>query len=201
MSPFKPTVGAQGIVYRSIPEAAISYPLHSLGVVSCDAYYPLSFVDDEGTPFEAMLDFHCIYTGVFFEFKNGPLNGLKSKANAVRAKADFDKAKAGGYISKHNEALKTLQASWSASVPKFRMVQEQLAAAGHCVVMVYDTLPDAATVSRLTRSGAFWCVFGDADWRAFMSFRTLAKHGFQSEYNIKGHNFKSCLAPEKCQLA
>lgn len=191
MSTFKPTIGAQGITYRSIPEAAISFPLFNLGITSCDAYYPLSFVDDEGTPFEAMLDFYCIHTGVFFEFKSGFQNGLKSKANADRARAAFNKAKASGYINKGNEALQTLKASWSASVPKFRMVQDQLAAAGHCVMMVYDHLPDPETLGRLTRSGAFWCVFGDTDWRAFMSFRTLAKHGFQSDYSIKGHTFKS----------
>lgn len=191
MSIFKQVIGAAGIAYRSAPEAALSFPLYDLGIVSRDDYYPQAFTDDEGTPFEAMSDFHCPLTGIFFEFKNGYLNGLKSKSNADKAMAVFRKAKAEGYIHKGNEALKSLMASWSASVPKFRMVQEQLAASGHCAVMVFNQLPDDQTVGRLSRSGAFWCVFGDDDWQAFQSFRTLAKHGFRSAFTIKGHGFTS----------
>lgn len=191
MSAFKPTIGAQGILYRSIAEAAISFPLYNLGIVSRDAYYPTCFVDDEGTTFDAMSDFYCPITGIFFEFKNGFLNGIKSKANANKAKAAFNKADALGYITKKNRAIETLKAAWSASVPKFRMVQDQLAASGHCAVMVYDALPDAATQGRLRRSNAFWCVFGDPTWQAFQQFRTLARHGFRTEFDINGHQFTS----------
>jgi hypothetical protein len=191
MSAFNPAIGAAGITYRSEAEAAISFPLYNLGIVSHDDYYPQSFTDDDGASFNAMSDFFCPLTGIFFEFKNGYLNGLKSKANADRAILAFNKAKASGYINKRNEALKTLMAAWSASVPKFRMVQEQTAAAGGVVVMVFDCLPDADTVGRLTRAKVFWCVFGDEAWRAFISFRTLAKNGFRSIYTIKGHQFTS----------
>lgn len=191
MSTFKPTLGAAGITYRSIAEAAISFPFYDLGIVSCDAYYPQSFVDDEGTSFEAMSDFYCPLTGIYFEFKNGFQNGIKTKATAIKKKAAFHKADALGYITKDNRAISILEAAWSASVPKFCMVQNQLAASGHCAVMVYDTLPGADTQGRLRRSGAFWCVFGDTTWRAFQQFRTLAKLGFRSEFIINGHTFTS----------
>ena len=188
---FKKTIGAAGITYRSISEAAISFPFYNLGIVSRDAYYPHAFVDDEGTSFEAMSDFYCPLTGIFFEFKNGFQNGIKTKASANKALAAFNKADARGFITKKNRAIKTLEAAWSASVQKFRMVQNQLAASGHCTVMVYDTLPDEKTIGRLTRTQAFWCIFGDTDWRAFMQFRTCAKLGIRSDYTIKGHQFTS----------
>ena len=79
---FKSTVGAAGITYRSIAEAAISFPLYDLGIVSRDDYYPQSFVDGEGTAFKAMSDFYCPVTNIFFEFKSGYLNGIKSKSTA-----------------------------------------------------------------------------------------------------------------------
>ena len=188
---FKSTIGAAGITYRSIAEAAISFPLYDLGIVSRDAYYPHCFVDDEGTSFKAMSDFYCPITNIFFEFKNGYLNGIKSKATADNNLAAFNKADALGFITKKNRNIMTLKAAWSASVPKFCMVQNQLADSGHCVVMVYDVLPDDKTQGRLSRSGAFWCVLGDTTWRAFQQFRTLAKYGFRSEFNINGHQFKS----------
>lgn len=191
MSVFKQTPGVAGILFRSIPEAKISYPFSDLGIVSRDAYYPQSFVDDFGVSFEAMTDFQCSYTGMFFEFKSGYLNGLKSCDSAQKAKRRFNQAKLDGYIHTGNAAIKSLECSWSASVPKFRMVQEQTAAAGGVVVMVFDKLPDEKTVGRLTRSKAFWCVFGDATWRAFMSFRICAKYGWRSEFNINGHIFTS----------
>jgi len=191
MSAFKSTIGAQGITYRSIAEAAISFPLFDLGIVSRDAYYPHPFVDDEGTTFDAMSDFYCPLTGIFFEFKNGFQNGIKTKATANNKLAAFHKADALGFITKKNRAISILESAWSSSVQKFRLVQTQLAATGHCVVMIYDTLPDADTQARLRRTKAFWCVFGDDDWRAFQQFRTLARLGFRTEYNIKGHGFKS----------
>ena len=191
MSAFKLHPGANGILYRSAPEAKISFPLFDLGINSHDILYPQSFVDDEGTTFNAMSDFLCDYTGIYFEFKNGKLNGIKSKANAVKATAAFNLAKANGYINKRNEAVKTIESSWSASATKFRLVQTQLAASGSVVVMIYDKKPEPKTLGRLSRSKAFWCVFGDADWRCFMQFRTLAKLGFSTEFNIKGHQFTS----------
>lgn len=191
MTTFKPVIGAAGITYRSKPEAAISFPLFDLGIVSRDDYYPQCFVDDDGATFQAMSDFHCQYTNIFFEFKSGYLNGLKSCEKANNAKQRFDQARADGYINSGNAAIKTLECSWSASVPKFRMVQEQTAAAGGVVVMVFDRLPDEKTVGRLTRAKVFWCIFGDDDWKAFMQFRTWAKLGIRSDYTIKGHNFQS----------
>ena len=191
MSAFKLHLGAQGIYYRSAPEAKISFPLFDIGINSHDVLYPQSFVDDEGTAFNAMSDFLCVYTGIFFEFKNGMLNGLKTKTFADNAMRAFNKQKARGWITKKNEALKTLIASWSASATKFRLVQEQLAASGQCSVMVYDQLPDEDTIGRITRSKVFWCVYGDETWRAFMSFRTLARYGFKSDYEINGHIFQS----------
>ena len=188
-SPFKSTIGAAGITYRSIPEAAISHPFLSLGIVSRDNYYPIRFTDAEGTTFSAMSDFQCPDTQIFFEFKNGYLNGLKYCSSAASARARFEVEKIKGYVHKGNEAKKTLECSWSASAPKFALVQNQLAAAGRCAVMVYDVLPDEDTVGRLSRSKAFWCVFKDPTWQALMSFRTLAKHGFQCSYEINGHTF------------
>ena len=188
---FKSTQGAAGITYRSIAEAAISFPLYDLGIVSRDDYYPQSFVDSEGTAFNAMSDFYCPITNIFFEFKNGFLNGIKSKATADSNLAALNKSDSMGYITKKNRNIRTLEAAWSASVPKFCMVQDQLAVSGNCAVMVYDVLPDAATQGRLRRSGAFWCVFGDITWRAFQQFRTLAKYGFRTEFNINGHQFES----------
>ena len=191
MSTFKPAIGAAGVAYRSKPEAALSFPLFDLGIVSRDAYYPQSFVDDDGVSFQAMSDFCCPATGIFFEFKCGYLNGLKSCEKANNAKQRFNQTKLDGYVHSGNAAIKTLECSWSASVPKFRMVQNQEAAAGRCVVMVFDRLPDEKTVGRLTRAQVFWCIFGDDDWKAFMQFRTWAKLGFRSDYTIKGHSFKS----------
>ena len=188
---FKPTIGAAAITYRSEAEAAISFKLLEQGIVSRDAYYPQTFHDGEAAPFNAMSDFQCQYTGIYFEFKSGFMNGLKTKANADKAKARFDNDLAAGYISTRNYNIKLLEASWSDSVQKFKCVQYQAPESGACVVLVFDAIPDAKTVGRLDRAEVFWCVYGDEYFRAFMSFRTLAKIGLRAEYNIKGHLFKA----------
>lgn len=188
---FKQTIGAAGITYRSEAEAAMSFKLHPLGIVSHDEFYPQTFHDSEDQPFSAMSDFLCPYTGIYFEFKSGHMNGLKTKTFADRAMARFNEAKAEGRITKRNHAIKLLEASWSDSVQKFKAVQEQTAEAGRCVVLIFDGKPDNATIGRLDRALVFWCVYGDKDYRTFMFFRKLAKHGISSEFTIKGHLFRS----------
>jgi hypothetical protein len=188
---FKQTIGAAGVIHPSEAEAAMSFKLHPLGIVSHDEFFPHPFTDAEGEPFNAKSDFMCQYTGIWFEFKSGHMNGIKTKANADKAMARFNYAKAEGRITKRNHDIKLLEASWSDSVQKFKAVQQQTAEAGRCVVLVFDGKPDAATVKRLNTAKVFWCVYGDAHYRTFMFFRKLAKHGISSEFRIKGHEFRS----------
>lgn len=188
---FKPTIGAAGITYRSEAEAAISFKLLAYGIVSCDEFYPHTFTDTNDEDFHAMSDFQCPYTGIWFEFKSGHVNGLKTKANADKAMSRFSRDLADGFITKRNHNKKLLDASWSDSAAKFKAVQEQTAEAGRCIVLIFDAKPDQATIGRLERSKVFWCIYGDEYFRQFMSFRNLAKRGFRASYEIKGHLFES----------
>lgn len=188
---FKQTIGAAGITYRSQAEAFISFKLLEHGFVSHDAYFPHPFTDSEDADFRAKSDFICPITGIYVETKSGHMNGLKTKANADAAMVRFNRDLALGYINQRNHNKKLLDASWSDSVAKFKAVQEQTAEAGRCVVLIFDAKPDEATIGRLKRYQVFWCVYGDEHFRAFMSFRTLAKRGFRSRYEIKGHLFES----------
>lgn len=188
---FKPTIGAADITYRSQAEAKISYMLYKLGFVSHDTFYPWPFVDSNGEQTRAKSDFICPITGIYLETKTGYMNGLKTKASADNAMARFNAKLAEGYINASNYNHQLLQASWSDSVQKFKAVQYQSADRGRCVALIFDTKPDEETVKRLERAKVFWCVYGDEYFRRFMSFRTLAKHGFRAEYTIKGHVFKS----------
>jgi hypothetical protein len=124
---FKQTIGAAGITYRSEAEAAMSFNLHPLGIVSHDDFYPQTFHDSGGDDFRAMSDFLCSYTGIYFEFKSGLMNGIRTKANADRAMERYEQALASGYISGKDKDFKKLEASWSASVQKFKAVQQQTA--------------------------------------------------------------------------
>lgn len=188
---FKQTIGAADITYRSQSEARISFLLAEYGIISHDAYYPQTFCDSEDTEFRAKSDFRCPYTGIYFESKTGYMNGLRTKSNADKAMCRFNDQYAAGYITQKNCSYKKLDASWSASVQKFKYVQYQLAEAGSCVVLIFEGKPDSDTIGRLERAKVFWCVYGDEYFRRFMSFRTLAKYGFRAEYTIKGHIFKS----------
>lgn len=188
---FKQTIGAAGITYRSEAEAAISFQLAEHGIVSHDAYYPQTFTDTNGDVFQAMSDFLCPYTGIWFEFKSGFMNGLKTKATADSAMARFEQSLASGYIKARDRDYKKLEASWSASVKKFKAVQEQVAEAGRCVVLIFDAKPDEDTIKRLNTAKVFWCIYGDEHFSKFMSFRTCAKNGFRSRFEIKGHLFES----------
>lgn len=188
---FKPTIGAAEITYRSKSEAEMSFLLQAYGIISHDAYYRLTFCDSEGTEFRAMSDFQCPYTGIYFEYKEGYMNGIRTKSNADRAMCRFNDQFAAGYISQNHCDYTKLQASWSASVIKFKLVQNQLAESGGCVVLIFEKKPDSKTQGRLERANVFWCVYADEYFRRFMSFRTLARYGFCCEYNIEGHLFKS----------
>ena len=188
---FKQTIGAAGITYRSEAEATISFKLYELGIVSHDVLYPQTFHDSEAKPFRAMSDFMCPYTGIYIEFKSGFMNGLKTKAYADKAMARFNRNCASGYIKAEDEDFKKLEASWSDSVKKFKAVQYQTAEAGRCVVLIFDGKPDTETEKRLNTAKVFWCVYGDEHFCKFMSFRTLAKNGFRTQFEIKGHLFRS----------
>ena len=188
---FIPTTGASGAIHRSKAEAAMSHRLLPLGIVAHDAYYPQPFLDAEGIAFNAMSDFLCPSTGIYFESKSGSMNGIKSKTYADKAMSRFEADLARGFIHKWNHDKKKLDASWSASVPKFKAVQYQLAEAGGCVVLVFDMKPDADTIRRLDRAKVFWCVVGDECFRKFMSFRTLARFGIRADYTINGHGFEA----------
>lgn len=186
---FKHTPGAAGAIHRSAAEAGMSYVLMPRGILPHDAYYPQTFTDAHGAEFAAMSDFQCPATGIYIESKSGLMNGLKNKANADKALSRFEADCAKGFITSRNYNKKKLEASWSASVPKFSAVQHQLAEAGGCVVLIFDKAPDAKTVGRLDRAKVFWCIVGDEHFRKFMSFHTLARYGFATSYTIDGHLF------------
>ncbi|MDO8774309.1 MAG: hypothetical protein Q7K57_37470 [Burkholderiaceae bacterium] len=189
---FKPTVGAQGVTHPSEAEALLSFPLFALGIVSHEAFYPEPFVDGEGELFRAKSDFRDSFLpDISYETKSGSLNGKKSCATAAKALANVHQQYAAGWIKEDDYDYRKLDASWSASVPKFKFVQYQTAEAGRIVVMVYDKKPPPDTLKRLDSAKVFWVVHGDEYWKAFLSFRTLAKHGFRSAFTIKGHGFTS----------
>ena len=189
---FKKTIGAAGITHPSEAEAKLSFPLYALGIISSETFYPQPFADGEGKLFNAKRDFRDSYTpDISIETKSGSLNGLRSCATAANALAKVEKEYAQGFIRSDHIDYRRLAASWSASVTKFKLVQNQEAAAGRIVIMVYDKKPPVETLTRLEKSKVFWCIHGDTDRRAFMQFRTWAKLGIRSDYTIKGHQFTS----------
>ena len=186
---FKSTIGAAGVLHPSIAEAKLSFPLHTLGLLSSETFYPEPFTDGEGEGFRAKRDFRDSYIpDISIEVKSGSLNGLRSCATAANALAKVENEYAGGFISSDHIDYRRLAASWSASVTKFKLVQLQEAAAGRVVIMVYDKKPPLETLTRLEKSKVLWCVYGDSDWLAFNQFRLHARFGIQSSFIIKGHH-------------
>jgi hypothetical protein len=191
---FVPTPGANGVIHRSKAEAFISFKLLSMSIIARDDFYPWAFTDNDGIEFRAMSDFYCPATGIYFEFKSGYMNGLKTKAGADKALARFNADKAAGFITARNHAKKLLDASWSDSVQKFKAVQYQAAEAGRCVVLIFDKKPDPKTEARLDRAQVFWCVHGDRDFRTLIAFRAFARGGWPASCILKGHIFKTAGA-------
>ena len=189
---FKPTIGAAGIAHPSEAEAKLSFPLYALGILSSETFYPEPFADGAGESFRAKRDFKDIRVpDISYETKSGSLSGLRSCASAAAALARVHQSYADGYIKPEHYDFRKLEASWSASVPKFKCVQYQTAAAGRIVVMIYDKKPPAETLKRLDTAKVFWVVHGDTDWLTFLQFRLRARLGMRSSYVIKGHLFQS----------
>ena len=189
---FKKTIGAAGVTHPSEAEAKLSFPLFNLGILSSETFYPEPFADGEGELFRAKSDFRDSYVpDISIETKSGSLNGLRSCASAANALAKFEQSYADGFIKPEHYDFKKLEASWSASVSKFKLVQNQEAAAGRIAIMVYDKKPPAATFNRLEKSKVLWCIFGDSDWLTFQQFRLRARLGIRSTYDIKGHLLQS----------
>lgn len=185
---FKPTIGAAGITHPSQAEARLSFPLFNLGILSSETFYPELFTDGEGEAFRAKRDFRDKYIpDISYETKTGCLNGLRSCATAANALAKVEKEYTEGFISSDHIDYRRLAASWSASVSKFKLVQNQEAAAGRVAIMVYDKKPPPKTLARLDRSKVLWCVHGDSDWLTFNQFRLHARLGVQSSFIVKGH--------------
>ena len=78
-------VGITGFKHDSIAEADASFWMAPLGIVPCQATYPMSFTDSEGATFTARADFQHTASGVWFEFKASNLNDKPTKAAAAKA--------------------------------------------------------------------------------------------------------------------
>ena len=189
---FKKTLGAAGVTHPSQAEAKLSFPLYAIGILSSETFYPQPFADVGGEAFRAKRDFRDSFIpAISIEVKSGSLNGLRSCATAANALAKFEQSYADGYIKPEHYDFRKLEASWSASVSKFKLVQWQEAAAGRIVIMVFDKKPPLETFNRLEKSKVLWCVYGDESWLAFVQFRLRARLGMRSSYIIKGHLLES----------
>ena len=185
---FKRTPGAAGNIHPSEAEAKLSFPFFNLGILSNESFYPEPFADGEGATFPAKRDFMDSYVeAIAIETKSGSMNGLKTCGTAANAMARFYKSYADGFVSEDDYDFLKLMASWSASVPKFKCVQLQEAAAGRVVILVFGAKPPPETFNRLEKAKVLWCIFGDANWYTFNQFRLHARLGIQSTFTIKGH--------------
>lgn len=189
---FKQTIGYANIVHPSVAEAKLSFKFAPLGILSSETFYPATFTDSKNQSFRAKRDFIDSYTPeISIETKSGTLNGLSCCVMADRALARLEKAYAKGDISEDHYDYKKILCSWSASVTKFKLVQNQEALANRLVIMVYDHKPSPVTFARLQKSKVLWCVWKDATWHAFQQFRLRVRLGIRSSCLINGHLLES----------
>lgn len=72
--------------YDSKAEAAASDGFRRLGCISAHShFYPHTFIDADGAEFRAKPDFFHPASGLYIEFKAGPLNTKRTKATADKA--------------------------------------------------------------------------------------------------------------------
>ena len=154
--------------FDSALEARAAEALAPHGIVRADGLLSQTFFDSNGSPFRARADFCHQATGMLFELKDSFLNEATSQATANNKRRVWLGT---------NEHYRQIRCDWNHSASKLATVQEGVAATGGALVALFWNEPDAETVARLNRRGAFWLVYGSLGWRNLLAFLRLKSHG------------------------
>lgn len=134
------------MAYQS-PEQLAQAKLTPLGFTLVNrTLMPYSFVDKEGTKFQAMADFYHAGLDLYVEIKCDHFNGKTSKANAERAYARIEPDK----LRQYPTYCQTRH-QWNHAAPKQAIVQSTIGSAQFAIVFTKE--PDAETLGRITKQG------------------------------------------------
>jgi len=181
----RPRVGVTGLTHQSAAEAQASFWLAPLGIVPCDAPYPVTFTDAKGERFTARSDFLHERTGVRIEFKASRLNGKKNKAHAAVAEAKVLRDEALGFHTARSRHYRMLRVGWNHSLHKQAAVVAALTPAK--VVLVLSDEPCPQEAQRLDKAGIFWRTRKTLP--AYALFLRMASQGLDVGFRVPGHAF------------
>ena len=119
-------IGYGGNHHDSASEAKASFKLADLGFLHSGNALPMSFTDPDGLPFNAKDDFYHARYGIHLEWKDGILNGVKSKASSEKQLADKRSYRGGFNILKDNLDLGWNHARRKQAIVQTAMTSEKL---------------------------------------------------------------------------
>lgn len=164
-----------GTPYDSKAEEAAAPDFARLGCIRASGHYPQTFRDADGTEFRACPDFFHPASGCWIEFKAGPLNSKKTKANADRAIASKQEFK--GSLTLYD----WLQHGWHHSKTKQAIVQRQLTPQNF--IVVFKEPPTFAQALEYMKAGVVFIPLSAL--ASYLLHARLAKAGIQTGFLLR----------------
>lgn len=186
-------VGVTGKTHKSAAEAKASFKLHPNGWVPYEEKFPQTFIDDEGTEYQAMPDFIHAATGFYAEFKAHRMNGKKTRRAAMDAMAKVDDDIANGYLDPTKRAYRELQNAWHHSIQTMACKSKQLPSSTP-LVLIYEKLQDLNEERRCVRNGVFMLSLDNM--YCFNAFLRFASVGLDVSFSRLG--FRYSLTSTEC---
>lgn len=166
-------VGVTGKIHKSAAEAKASFKLYPNGWLPYEEKFPQTFVDDEGTEYQAMPDFIHAATGFYAEFKAHKMNGKKTQRSAFAAMAKVDDDIAKGHLDPAKRPYRELQHAWHHSIQTMACKARQLPS-NTPLVLIYEKLQDINEERRCVRNGVFMLSLDNMScFNAFLRFSSV----------------------------
>jgi hypothetical protein len=132
--------------YKS-PEQKAADVLIPLGCIhQNDKIMPYSFIDKDGTQFEAKADFYHPSLDLYIEIKDSHLNGKTTKTKARKAYDRIDP-----YRLRQSPTFHQTRNQWNHAAPKQAIVQSVIGAAQFAILFIGQ--PDQETLGRIFTQG------------------------------------------------
>ncbi|AXA92516.1 hypothetical protein [Massilia sp. YMA4] len=166
-------VGVTGKTHKSAAEAKASFKLYPNGWLPYEEKFPQTFVDDDGTEYQAMPDFIHAATGFYAEFKAHKMNGKKTRRAAFAAMAKVDHDIARGYLDPAKRPYRELENAWHHSIQTMACKTRQLPT-NTPLVLIYEEAQDINEERRCARNGVFMLSLDNMYcFNAFLRFASL----------------------------
>lgn len=173
--------GYGGNLHDSKTEAKASYRLAELGFLHSNKKFDKTFSDSEGTTFYACPDFHHARYGVYLEWKDSELNGVKTVATSESQIAGR-LLRNGGYLTMKDK----LDFQWNHSKNKQAIVQA--AYTPDRFIVCFAKAPPFSEALAYLKAGVVFCTLSSLP--SYLAYVRLKQHGlavgFSEHYTLTG---------------